>query len=109
MSASKTYAICFSEPTSMSGNVSQCSFLWALRRDTTYDRVSLLAFWGSVVLATARAPLLALWYLDKGPVRGSLMKSPVLPALRSRGRDAGIPAGADVDVDVLPPPLPSIS
>ena len=93
----------------MSGNVSQCSFLWALSRDTTYDSVSLLAFWGSAVLAAARVPLLALWYLDKGPVRGSLMNSPVLPALRSRGREAGIPAGADVDVVVFPPPLPSMS
>lgn len=37
------------------------------------------------------------------------MNSPVLPALRSRGRDGGIPAGADVDVVVVVPPLPSIS
>lgn len=62
------------------------------------------------MLAAARAPLLALWYLDSGPVRGSLMNSPVRPALRSLGRAAGIPAGADVVMDELAaPPLPSMS
>lgn len=62
------------------------------------------------MLAAARAPLLALWYLDRGPVRGSLINSPVRPALRSRGRAAGIPVGADAVVDELAlPPLPSMS
>lgn len=61
------------------------------------------------MLAAARAPLLALWYLDNGPVRGSLINNPVRPALRSLGRAAGIPAGADVVVEELAPPLPSMS